>query len=97
MLKQNAEIVKAVLSNDSTVSGVQKEQVLAILTGSPQPAKPVLLTQAETAKFLAVSRQTVWNMTKSGYLKPAVLPNGQRRFRVRDLEKLTGIEDVNNG
>jgi len=97
MKTQSTEIIKAVLKNDGTIPEIAKEQVLAILTGSTPPTKPQLLTQTESAKFLSVSRQTVYMMVKRGFLKPAILPNGIKRYRVQDLKRLAGIEEVSNG
>ena len=91
MKKQTEEILKAVLNNDQTIKDIIKDQVLSLLTGKEPPTKPKLLTQNETAKFLSVSRQTIYTMTKSGILKPCVLPNGLKRYRVKDLEELTGL------
>jgi len=92
--KATAEIIAAVIKQDETVIPGIKEKVIALLTGKPEPEKPQLLTQNQTAKFLGVSRQTIYLMTRKGLLKPCILPGGIKRYRVKDLEEITNTTEV---
>ncbi len=84
-------IIETVLQSDPNVSELQKEQVKAILAGTKLPIQPALLTQNETARWLNVCRQTVYALTLKGILKPCVIDEGIKRFRLKDLEKLAGL------
>ena len=48
-----------------------------------------LLTPAQAAKTLAISRKTLDRLCEAGALKPVRLfPNGNRRFRISDIHAL---------
>jgi hypothetical protein len=84
-------IIETVLQSDPNVSELQKDQVKAVLTGSKLPIQPALLTQKETATWLNVSKSTAYNLVLKGYLKPVIIGDGIKRYRVSDLEKLAGL------
>jgi hypothetical protein len=88
-------IIETVLQSDPNVSELQKEQVKAVLTGSKLPMQPALLTQKETATWLNVCRQTVYTLTVKGFLKPVIIGDGIKRYRVSDLEKLIRDREEN--
>ena len=82
------QIIETVLKGDNGVSELKKEQIKAILMDSKVPIAPKLLTQTEAAKWLGLSRVTVYAITKKGYLKPVIIGEGIKRYRVSDLERL---------
>lgn len=84
-------IIETVLQSDPNVSELQKEQVKAILAGTKIPIQPALLTQSETARWLNVSRSTAYNLVLKGILKPVIIVEGIKRYRLKDLEKLAGL------
>jgi excisionase family DNA binding protein len=56
-------------------------------------AEEELLTTAEVARMLRVSRSTVTRYVRLGQLKAIRLPSGYLRFRRRDVEALLADED----
>lgn len=52
----------------------------------PDPLE--LLTPLEVAKRLKVSVRTLARWSARGVLRAVVLPNGQRRYRVADIEAI---------
>lgn len=57
------------------------------LSGKPAPEKPLLLKQRDIARELSVCRQTVQAWEKAGKIRPVILPDGQKRYRLQDLIK----------
>lgn len=53
---------------------------------STTPEEPRPLSPTEVANRLGISRRTVARWTARGMLPAFVLPNGQRRYRVADVE-----------
>ena len=49
-----------------------------------------LITPAEAATILRVSPRTLWRWQAKGHITPQRLPNGYRRFRLEDIERLAG-------
>ena len=67
---------------------------------------PLLLNMGAAAKYLGVSRGTLWKMVRSGRLKPIELMPGSFRICRRDIEKFVAkrgcppvppVETTNNG
>ena len=54
-----------------------------------QPASP-LVSPSEAASILQVSPRTLWRWQAKGHITPHRLPNGYRRFRLEDLERIMG-------
>ena len=61
--------------------------------GAPSPhnrqngGAPLLIKIGEAAKYLGVSRPTLWRMTRDGLLKQVEVRPGSFRIRRQDLEK----------
>jgi len=90
--KRTLDIIETVLKTDPGVTELQRDQVKAILTGDRVPVEPKVLKQKEAAKWLSVSKSTMYNLVKNGTLTPVVIGDGVKRYRVSDLEKICGIE-----
>ena len=95
--KGTFDIIDAVLKNDSGVSDLQRDQVRAILSEKRVPVEPKVLKQKEAAKWLSVSKSTMYNLVKTGVLIPVVIGDGVKRYRVSDLEKICGIRPESCG
>ena len=54
----------------------------------------ILLTQAQAAKLLSVSRMTVYRMVKDGILHPVIIRSGERSLK---RYKRSEIETIANG
>jgi len=48
------------------------------------------LTPCEAAQYLKISPRTLWRWQARGHITPYRLPNGFRRFRLDDVERLIG-------
>jgi excisionase family DNA binding protein len=76
-----------------TASPEQQQRIDEILEGrmpsAPQAANgPLLLGMGQGAKFLGVSRPTLWRMIKAGRLAKVEVLEGSFRLRRADLEQL---------
>ncbi len=89
--RDTVRIVETALQSDPNVSELQKKQVKAVLKGNKPPVQQVLLTQQEAARWLNVTRQTVYTPTVKGFLKPCVIGKSIKRYRLKDLEKMAGL------
>ena len=97
MKKSTCRIVMAALAADETVENDQRAAAIAVLrerTTAKTPM-PLLLTQAQVARLLGVSRYTVWRMTKEGQL-PRVLVMASMRYRRSDIEDLVAGKNNEN-
>ena len=61
-----------------------------VLDGKPTA---LLVTQAETARLLSVSRFTIFRMAKEGQLHPVKI-RGAVRYRLSELEQLANGETL---
>lgn len=94
MKKNTSQIVRAVLQGDDTIRADQRDTVLAVLSEKGQGgALPLLVTQAQAARMLSVSRITIFRMVRDGQLAP-VLVRGLRRYRREDLERIAKHGDA---
>jgi excisionase family DNA binding protein len=50
-----------------------------------------IFTTKEAAKYLGISTSTIYRMEKQGLLSSIKTPGGQRRFRIKILEKYLKI------
>ncbi len=73
----------------------QKEAALKALRGAPGPERgaapvtgPLLMGMSEGAKFLGVSRATLWRVLRAGRIRKVELFPGSFRVRREDLEAL---------
>ena len=92
MKKATSTILRAALAADETVSADELGSALAVLSGRGSVCRPLLLTQAQAARALAVSRVTIYRMVRSEELSP-VLIRGLKRYRFEDLKRLAAGEE----
>lgn len=96
-LAQNndSDSVGKVLRHILTAPARKREAALAAAVHALQEQNPglLLVNQAEAARMLAVSKTTVWRLTKSGALLP-VRVLGAVRYSVEQLRKLASNETV---
>ncbi len=88
LLKENknlsqAQIDKLAEEIDKLIEGLDKGTINSKGGGSKPP---VLITAAEAAKYLGVSRQTIYNHVANGTLKSRGI-KGDHRFRYDDLDQ----------
>ena len=86
MTKGTSQLVRVALANDNTVRPDQRNAALAVLLDQ-LVEMPLLLTQAQVAKMLSVSRVTIFRMVRDGEL-PVVTVRGLKRYRRTDVEAL---------
>jgi len=83
-------ITRAAIKADSEIPADRKATAVSFLEGKAETFLPrLLVTQAEAASMLGVSRVTVFRLVQAGELTP-VLIRGARRYRVEDLRRLAG-------
>lgn len=81
-------ITRAAVKADKAIPSDRKATALAFLDGRGDALLPrLLVTQAEAARMLGVSRITVYRLAQDGKL-PVVAVRGAKRYRVSDLEGL---------
>jgi len=88
MKRATETVITTVLREDESVDPDVIRMVLGQLKGKPtgQDTSALLLSTAETARLLGVSRQTLWRMSKSGELRPVKVRTGTR-YRRADVDK----------
>lgn len=84
-------ITRAAIKADKDIPTDRKAGALAYLAGQAEVTLPKLLVStAEAARMLSVSRQTIWRrFVCEGLIKPVEL-GGIKRYRVGDLQRLAG-------
>ena len=89
MLKQSTAMNMTVnfLRSLSCYSDTQIRKVEEALSGKAAPERPLLLKQRDLARELCVCRQSVAAWEKAGKIKPVLLPDGQKRYRLQDIIK----------
>ena len=95
------QILMMLLKSDETISNKQFYATMRILEDKqlaeiyePEPIKaPLLLNMGEAAKYLGVSRPTLWRMIKAGALEKVQITRNSYRLRKRDIEKLVMKEN----
>lgn len=65
---------------------------LSDLKASSAPAPKRMLTVAESARYLHITRQTLNAWIRRGYVSPRVQPSGRRMIRITDLQKINQNE-----
>ena len=78
-----AQIDKLAEEIDKLIGGLKKEKLNSDGSDSNHP---VLITAAQAAKHLGVTRQTIYNHVKNGTLKSRGI-KGDHRFRYDDLDQ----------
>jgi len=106
MLRITDRVISAALKEDTTVTSEQRQMAMAILRGKLEQPKVIdsrlgkqrlLVTQAEAAELLAVSRWQIRRLVQDGRLHPVVLGRGgdnsrARRYRWDELRAIAGGE-----
>ena len=105
MSEKNDQIIQAVF----TATAEAKSRALAILQGEEDPAAlssdprpptseagPLLMGMGESAKFLGVSRATLWRMIRDGRLTKVEIYHNAFRLRRSDIlalvnERIAGV------
>lgn len=89
MKRSTSTIVRAALDADKSVRCDLKNTAMAVLREETLQAAmlPILVTQAQAAKLLGVSRITIYRMVSDGELTPVTI-HGMRRYRREELERL---------
>jgi excisionase family DNA binding protein len=90
MKPHTSTIVQTALAADESIPKHVVNEAMAVLRRSGRIAAKfdkLLVTQAESARLLSVSRYTVNRMVNAGTL-PTVCIRGAKRYRVSDLQKL---------
>ena len=79
---------RAVIKADASIPADRKVGALAYLSGQAEVTLPkILISTAEAARVLSVSRQTIWRWVTDGLIRPVEI-GGVRRYRVGDLQRL---------
>ena len=95
----NDEVIQAVF----TATPEAKFRALLILQGKesePKPAPiegPLLMSMGEAAKFLNVSRGTLWRMVKEGRLEKVEIYHNAYRLRRSDILALVNGKESARG
>jgi DNA-binding XRE family transcriptional regulator len=89
MIGMDKSIMKAILSGE--LSHEQKRAIANIIqkraTGTNEE-KSLLVSQADVARMLRISRFTVYRMEKEGRIKPVYLTKDLKRYRRKDIEEM---------
>lgn len=100
---------EAPVSNDAVIRALfdatpeNKSRALLILQGNepesrPAPADgPLLMGMGDSAKFLGVSRATLWRMVKDGRLTKVEIYHNAFRLRREDILALANGKEVSRG
>ncbi len=68
------------------------QSALALLDG--RPADALLYTTSDACRLLSISKPSFWRLTKTGAIKPVVIPGfGRPRYHKKDIEALAGGGD----
>ena len=94
MKKNTSQIVRAALMGDETIRPDLRDAVLSVLSEKGQNGMlPLLVTQAQAARMLNVSRVTIFRMVRDGQLVPVTL-RGLKRYRREDIESIAKNGDT---
>lgn len=83
-MKKTLESVRLFLKAIGAFSEEQITNALNSLCGK-ETALPRLLKQRDIARELSVCRQTIKAWELAGKIRPIVLPDGQRRYKLDDI------------
>ena len=87
-MNKKRKIILEMLELDQSISSAQKSQIESILRNKLTSQHPILLKQREVAQLMGVSRQTVYNLKKSGLITPIqVTSSGCERYKRDDILK----------
>ena len=82
------KITRTVIKADEAIPADRKTGALAYLSGQADVLLPkLLLSQAEAARVLSISRVSLWRLVKDGVITPVHI-GGIRRYRLRDLQRI---------
>lgn len=98
-------ILQTVLSTDSSLSPVERNAFRNLVEGRVETqveagafdGEHLLITQKKAASLLAVSRITIWRMTKDAILHPVEVIPGMWRYHFREIALLAqqGVMPLN--
>lgn len=94
MDKSNLKLIKLLLGQDKSITLEQKESVLETLA-EEKTSSEVMLTQREAAKYLNVSRSTIFRMCRDKQITPVIV-RGLRRYRRDDLDRSNLLLNTEN-
>ncbi len=81
-------VVRAAIKADPEIPADRKAGALAYLSGQADVLLPkLLLSQAEAARVLSISRVSMWRLVKESVITPVEI-GGIKRYRLADLERL---------
>ena len=89
-------ILKSLASSDLSLSTAEQLALSRLIEGKinephvgvRNSEDPLLVTQAQAAKLLGVSRVTVWRMAKEGMLHPVEILPGSFRYAFEEIATL---------
>jgi len=92
-MAENGNVTNEILTALATASDDRKTAALRALRGEQDPAQrpmtgPLVLGMGAAAKYLGVSRPTLWRMIQAGRLEKVQLFPGSHRIRRADLERI---------
>jgi hypothetical protein len=79
------EFLKQQLMAEGSWDTEEIEEALNKLTGRKKKKRKGVVKLQEYADYYDVCRQTAASWVRQGKVKPIVLPNGQKRYRLEDL------------
>jgi hypothetical protein len=81
-------ITRAAIKADEAIPADRKAGALAYLNGQAEVLLPkLLLTQAEAARALSISRQSLWRLVQENLINPVEI-GGIKRYRMADLTRI---------
>lgn len=82
MREHTRKMIELALEGDSTVSSACRQAITFAMSGKCSQSAPFFMSQAEAARELGVSRQSIYNLVKAGKLHPIeITPGGLLRYR----------------
>jgi len=89
-------ILQSLASSDSSLSAAEQLALSRLIEGKTSEScagprnseDPLLVTQAQAAKLLGVSRVTAWRMAKEGMLHPVEILPGTFRYAFEEIAGL---------
>ena len=89
-------ILQSLALSDSSLSASEQRALARLIEGKTNESSPssrnsddpILVTQAQAAKLLGLSRVTVWRMAKEGMLHPIEILPGSFRYAYEEIAGL---------
>lgn len=91
MREHTKKLIELAMEGDTSVSSSCRQAINFAMSGRCSQSAPSFLSQAEAARELGVSRQSIYNLVKAGKLHPVeVTPGGLLRYRYQEVTNLGG-------